>query len=332
MHIKGVCINWAEETNRQEFRMDENGNFSKSRKIRRISSEMKKQYGTKVYRISLSSGCTCPNRDGTVGTGGCTFCSAGGSGDFAASGIDIDVQLEKAKQRIREKMPSSIPESEWKYIAYFQSYSNTYGDLERLRQLYENVIRRPEIAVLSIGTRPDCLGPAVMDMLTDLNRIKPVWIELGLQTMHERTAEKINRGYTLPVFEDAYGCLKKASLDVIVHVILGLPGESRDDMLDTIRYLARLNPPPDGIKLQLLHVLRGTELGRQYERKPFPLLGCEEYCDLVVDCLKLLPEKTVVHRMTGDGPRKLLIGPKWSMDKKRVLNLLNKKIREAGME
>ena len=218
-----------------------------------------------------------------------------------------------------------------KYIAYFQSYTNTYGDVGRLRALYSEALAHPQIAALDLGTRPDCLPPEMIAMLRDL-RVqykKPVWIELGLQTIHEETARRIRRGYELIVFEDAYRRLKEAGFEVIVHVILGLPGETREDMLETVRYLSVLTPPLDGIKLQLLHILKGTELAREYEADPFPLFTLDSYCDLVVDCLKLLPPETVVHRLTGDGPKRLLIEPQWSADKKRVLNTLMKKIREA---
>ncbi|MBR1812792.1 MAG: TIGR01212 family radical SAM protein [Lachnospiraceae bacterium] len=297
--------------------------------IRTLSDELKSRFGCKVYKLSLSSGCTCPNRDGTKGFTGCTFCSEGGSGDFAASFMPIASQIEEAKKRVAAKFPKDQPEETRKYIAYFQSFTNTYGDTRRLRALYTETIRRPEICALSVGTRPDCLEEEKVRMLADLNREKPVWVELGLQTIHEKTARRFHRGYELAVFEDAYRRLKEEGLTVIVHVILGLPGESREDILETVRYLANLEPPLDGIKLQLLHILKGTEMGREYEREPFPLLTLEEYGALVVDCLRLLPKSTVVHRITGDGPKKLLIAPLWSADKKKVLNTINRMIREA---
>ena len=297
--------------------------------IRTLSDELKSRFGCKVYKLSLSSGCTCPNRDGTKGFTGCTFCSEGGSGDFAASFMPIADQIEEAKKRVAAKFPKDQPEEARKYIAYFQSFTNTYGDTRRLRALYSETIRRPEICALSVGTRPDCLEEEKVRMLADLNCEKPVWVELGLQTIHEETARRFHRGYELPVFEDAYRRLKEAGLTVIVHVILGLPGESREQILETVRYLANLEPPLDGIKLQLLHILKGTEMGREYEREPFPLLTLEEYGALVVDCLRLLPKSTVVHRITGDGPKKLLIAPLWSADKKKVLNTINRMIREA---
>ena len=296
-----------------------------------FNDAMRARFGTKVYRLSLQSGCTCPNRDGTIGTGGCTFCSEGGSGDFAAPLLPIGEQIEEARKRVDAKISASIAPQDRRYIAYFQSYTNTYGDPERLRRVYSEALQHPQIVALDLGTRPDCLPPEMIAMLRDLRSEydKPIWIELGLQTIHEKTAGRINRGYKLEVFEDAYRRLKDEGFEVIVHVILGLPGESREDMLETVRYLSLLTPALDGIKLQLLHILKGTELAREYEADPFPLFTLDSYCDLVVDCLKLLPPQTVVHRLTGDGPKRLLIEPQWSADKKRVLNTLSRKIREA---
>jgi radical SAM protein (TIGR01212 family) len=294
-----------------------------------LSSYLKETFGTKVYKLSLQSGCSCPNRDGTLGTGGCTFCSQGGSGDFAAPLLPINQQIRLAKERVNRKFPGSIPESERKYIAYFQSYTNTYGDPERLFKLFKEALSYPEIAAISIGTRPDCLPEEIISMLSRLNQIKPVYVELGLQTIHERTAQRIHRGYTLEVFNDTYRRLTDQGLQVVVHVILGLPGETQENMLATVRYLAELTPVLHGIKLQLLHILRGTKLAEEYQNSPFPVMTLEEYCDIIVRCLKLLPPETVVHRITGDGPKSLLIAPLWSGDKKRVLNALQKAIREA---
>ncbi len=296
-----------------------------------ISDFLKQKYGQKLYKLSLESGCTCPNRDGTLGTGGCTFCSAGGSGEFAerVSPDDIDSQIEAAKQRIIKKLPADVPPDKRKFIAYFQSYTNTYGDTDRLMDLYEKVISRDEIVILSIGTRPDCIDDEKLEMIKNLNRIKPVWAELGLQTIHDETAERIHRGYSTSVFEECYKRLKAAGLTVIVHVILGLPGESREDMLDTVIYLGELSPRLDGIKLQMLNVLEGSQLAEEYRERHFSQMSMEEYTDLVVECLRLLPEQTVIHRMTGDGPRKLLISPKWVTDKKRVMNMLRNKILTA---
>ena len=291
--------------------------------MRRLSEVLLQQYGEKVYKLSLSSGCTCPNRDGTLGVGGCTFCSEGGSGDFAAACAPIDKQLEEAKARIRQKTDAR------RFIAYFQSYTNTYGDLDRLEALYTETLRHEEIEILSLGTRPDCLGDDVLAMLERLNAMKPVWIELGLQTIHERTAKAVRRGYDLAAFEAGYHALKALGLTVIVHVIFSLPGETKEDMLNTVRYLASLNPPPDGVKLQMLHVLRGTQLGADYEKAPFPLLTMEEYAELVAQSVRTLPEKTVTHRLTGDAPGKLLLAPEWTRNKKKVLNAVNREINKV---
>ena len=291
--------------------------------IRTISQELKEKYGEKIYRISLTSGCTCPNRDGTIGTGGCTFCSGSGSGDFSPALMPIREQIEEGKRRIQSKTKAE------KFIGYFQSFTNTYGDQEHLKKLFEETVSQPEIVILSVGTRPDCLEQDMVAFLGELNRAKPVWVELGLQTVNEKTAEHFRRGYRLPVFEDAYMRLKEAGLTVIVHVILGLPGETREDMLETVRYLSGLEPVLNGIKLQMLHVLKGTDLAKEYEGHPFHMLTMEEYTDIVIDCLKILPEQTVIHRFTGDGPKKLLIEPQWSWEKKKVLNYMNKRIREA---
>ncbi|MCR5195078.1 MAG: TIGR01212 family radical SAM protein [Pseudobutyrivibrio sp.] len=289
-----------------------------------LSDYLKNKYGTKVYKLSLTSGCTCPNRDGTISTGGCIFCSEGGSGDFAAAGDSLNEQINSAKALVDSKISSKIPASERKYIAYFQSFTNTYGNQKYLMQIFKEVLDYPEIVGLSIGTRPDCLSDEMIHFLSKLNETKEVWVELGLQTIHENTARLINRGYELPVFEDSYKRLTDAGLKVVVHVILGLPGESDEDMLKTISYLAKLSPTLFGIKLQLLHVLKGTKLAEMYEDEPFRIFELEEYCHLVCKCLKLLPKETVIHRLTGDGPKKLLIAPLWSGNKKPVINTMRK--------
>ena len=286
--------------------------------MRMLSEALREQYGEKVYKLSLSAGCTCPNRDGTAGEGGCVFCSAGGSGDFAAQLAPIEEQIAEARARIARKTDAK------KFIAYFQSFTNTYGDPERLEALYRQTLERPEIVALSLGTRPDCLGPEIMDMLRRLNEIKPVWVELGLQTAHDETAARMNRCYPLAVFTDAYRRLKAAGLTVIVHLIFGLPGENREDMLNTVRFVAGLTPAVDGVKLQMLHVLKGTTLGAQYEAAPFPLLTLEEYADLIAESVRILPETTVLHRLTGDAPGPLLLAPEWTRNKKRVLNTIHK--------
>ncbi len=294
----------------------------------RLSDYLKNEYGEKIYRLSLSSGCTCPNRDGSIIlpdgtplTGGCTFCSEGGSGEFAAEVAPVDVQIEEAKKRIRSKTDAK------RFIAYFQSYTNTYGDLKRLKALYKETIERDDVVILAIGTRPDCIGEDVLSMLKELRAIKPVWIELGLQTIHEDSARHFHRGYDLSVFEEAYRNLKAIGIDVIVHVIFGLPGETKEDMLETVRYLSNLSPELDGIKLQNLQILKGTQMYEEYKKEPFHILSLEEHVELLAESINMLPEKTVVHRMTGDGPRALLVEPLWSLDKKNVLNTINRTVK-----
>lgn len=300
-----------------------------------LSEMLKERFGTKVYKLSMTSGCTCPNRDGRSGYGGCTFCSEGGSGEFAAPFLSPEEQIRAARQRVDAKFPARIPLSDRKYIAYFQAFTNTYArtpeELERLRRLYAETLQRPEIAALSIGTRPDCLPPEILGMLRELRAVqpqKPVWVELGLQTVHEKTAERIHRGYPLQVFERAVRDLKEIGIEVIVHVILGLPGESREEMIETVRYLGQMEPAVDGIKLQQLQILRGTQMAAEFQKDPFPVMTLEEYCSLVRDCLQALPEDIVIHRLTGDGPKSLLIAPLWSGDKKRVLNTMRKAIAD----
>jgi len=297
--------------------------------IRTLSDYCKEKFGTKVYRLSLSTGCSCPNRDGRAGRGGCSFCSEGGSGEFATKVKPVEVQIEEAKDRVKSKFPKDIKEEDKKYIAYFQSFTNTYGDVDRLGGIFRTAVLRDEIAAISIGTRPDCLEGDMLALLDELNKIKPVWIELGLQTIHEDSAKAFNRGYSLPVFNKAYMELKKRNIEVIVHVILGLPGETDKDMYETVRYLANLSPKLDGIKLHLLHILKNTRLEREYREKPFKILSLDEYTEILINCLRILPESVVIHRMTGDGDKRLLVEPLWSADKKRVLNTINKAIREA---
>lgn len=292
-----------------------------------LDYELKHQFGQKIYKVSLDGGMSCPNRDGTIGTGGCTFCSQGGSGEFAVGRTgypDVWEQIEQAKKRVHQKISG-----DGKYIAYFQSYTNTYAPVPYLRTLFERAISHPDIVALSVGTRPDCLGDDVVALLKELNQQKPVWVELGLQTIHEGTAERIHRGYPLAVFEDTYRRLKEAGLTVVVHVILGLPGETKEDMLQTVDYLGAI--PVDGIKLQLLHILKGSQMAGEYERDPFPLMEMEEYLDLILECVARLPKSVVVHRLSGDGAKSLLIGPKWSANKKLVLNRMMQKFRENGV-
>ena len=299
-----------------------------------LDYELKRQFEHKVYKLSLDGGMTCPNRDGTLGTGGCIFCSQGGSGDFAApAGMDPWQQIENAKRQVEGKLGpgkkrfDGLPPSDL-YIAYFQSFTNTYAPVSYLGPLFTRAISHPQIAALSIGTRPDCLPDEVISLLRELNRMKPVWVELGLQTIHEDTARFIRRGYELPVFEDALRRLKEAGLTVIVHTILGLPGESHEKMKETVRYLAA--QPIDGIKLQLLHILKGTDLADYYQTNPFPLFTMNSYIDFVIDCVELLPPEITIHRITGDGPKKILIAPQWSGNKRRVLNELHRRFGERG--
>ncbi len=289
---------------------------------RSLDSEMKRRFGTKVYKISLDAGCTCPNRDGKCGYGGCIFCAEQA---YACSTASIKEQLKEAKEKVAAKIKNG------KYIAYFQSHTNTYGEVARLEALFAEAMEDEDVVALSVGTRPDCIESDVIEMLKRLNEVKPVWVELGLQTIHERTAQLINRGYDLSVFDDAYKRLKAAGLEVIVHVIVGLPGESKEDVRDTVRYLSKLEPVLDGIKLQLLHVLKGTALYDMYVKDPgiIHAYDMDEYVEFIVELVGMLPEETVVHRLTGDGPRKLLVTPLWTTDKKRVLNTFYKAFHEA---
>lgn len=290
-------------------------------RIYTLNQYYRKIFGEKIYKLSLDGGFTCPNRDGTLGTGGCIFCSKGGSGDFAASRLlSIREQIDEAKKVF------SCKQTGRKYIAYFQAFTNTYAPLSYLRKVYEEAMEPAEIVGLSIGTRPDCLPDKTMELLCELNQKKPVFLELGLQTIHEETARFIRRGYELPVFEDAVQKCKNAGLNIVVHVILGLPGESKEDIFETIAYLNKL--PIDGIKLSMLHILKDTDLALVYEKNPFPVYEQEEYIDLIVDCLERLRSDIVIHRMTGDGPKDLLIAPLWSTNKRGVLNGIQKRLKE----
>lgn len=285
---------------------------------------LKQTYGEKLYKIALDGGMTCPNRDGTLGARGCIFCSAGGSGDFAGDRrTSITEQIEAGKaQSIRKHNGSS-------YIAYFQAYTNTYAPVSYLRSVFTEAINHPDIRILSIATRPDCLNDDVLALLSELNKKKPVWVELGLQTIHEETAQFIRRGYKLPVFEDALRKLRKIGITVIVHTILCLPGESREMMLDTIRYLNTQDI--QGIKLQLLHILKHTDLADYYEKHPFHLPSREEYYELLGMCICNLRPDIVIHRLTGDGPRKLLVAPLWTGNKRQVLNGMQRYFKEQNI-
>lgn len=288
-----------------------------------LNQHYRETFGEKIYKLSLDGGFSCPNRDGTLGYGGCIFCSQGGSGDFAADHhLSIRDQIEEAKQIFSCKKTGN------KYIAYLQAFTNTYGPLSYLEKIYREALEPEEIVGLSIGTRPDCLPPEVLTLLADLNKEKPIYLELGLQTIHEETAAFIRRGYPLSVFEDAVYRAKEAGLNVVCHVILGLPGETKEMIFDTIGYLNRL--PIDGIKLAMLHVLKGTDLAKVYEEKPFPVYEKEEYVDLVIDCIESLRKDIVIHRITGDGPKNLLIAPLWSTNKRDVLNSIGKRLKERN--
>ena len=281
-----------------------------------LNEHLRERFGTKVYKIALSSGCTCPNRDGTVGVGGCIFCADTGSGDFAQRAeLPIKDQIKLAKEKIASKNRGG------KYIAYFQSFTNTYGSAEYLEPKFMEALADEEVVALSIATRPDCLPEDILSMLERLNKMKPVWVELGLQTIHERTAAYIRRGYDLEVYDKAVGNLHAIGVEVITHVIIGLPGETREDMLATVQYV--VDSKAEGIKLQLLHVIEGTDLAKDYKAGIFNTLTMDEYIQMIKECVAMIPETMVIHRLTGDGNKKTLIAPLWSADKKRVLNALN---------
>ena len=284
-----------------------------------LNESMRARFGRKVYKIALDGGFTCPVRDGTLDTRGCIFCSAGGSGEFAENrGLSITEQIEQGKLRVAKKIRDG------KYIAYFQAYTGTYAPIHRLRQLYLEAIRHPDIVALSVATRPDCLPEEVLDLLEELNREKPVWVELGLQSIHEKTAEYIRRGYPLSVYDHAATELKKRKIEVITHLILGLPGETAEDMCESVRYVC--GGRTDGIKLQLLHILKGTDLAREYQAGRVRTLTEDEYIGILKKCVPLIPDSVVVHRLTGDGDKRLLIAPLWSADKKHVLIRIRREV------
>ena len=299
-------------------------------KNKTLNQYLREKYGQKVYKISINGGFTCPNRDGTLGTEGCIFCSGYGSGDFSEdASLSIKEQIELGKKKVSSKMPKpksshTFSEKSSKYIAYFQAFTNTYASVDRLRALYSEAMAEPDVVAISIGTRPDSLPEDVLDLLGELNKIKPIWVELGLQTIHETTAEYIRRGYRLEVYDKAVKELHKRNIEVITHVILGLPGESREQMLETVKYVGQSEI--QGIKLQLLHVIKGTDLEKDYLDGKFECMSFEEYINLIYDCIEVLPDDIVIHRMTGDGSKKTLVAPLWSADKKRVLNALKKKL------
>ena len=287
-----------------------------------LSPYLKRRFGCKVYKLSLSAGCTCPNRDGTLGARGCIFCS--GSGEFAASGsASIPEQLEQAKYILGKKAQGA------KFIAYFQDYTNTYGAVSRLEPLFLAAMEPDDVVALSIATRPDCLPEDILRMLARLRAKKPVFVELGLQTIHEATAHYIRRGYPLSVFDDAVQKLHALEIEVIAHQILGLPGETAEMIVETTRHLGQL--PVDGVKLHLLHILRGTDLAAEYEAGRVKPLELDAYIDILEQCLAVLPPKVVIHRLTGDGAKRDLIAPLWSADKKRVLSAIQKRFEQDGV-
>ena len=293
-----------------------------------LDYELKQRFGEKVYKLTLNGGMSCPNRDGKISFGGCIFCSEGGSGEFAAAAsLSIPDQIQDAKKRLLGKRPVN------QYIAYFQAYTNTYGPIEHLRKIFTDAIHDPEIVLLSIATRPDCLNQEIMDLIYEIHMIKPVFIELGLQSSNETTASYIRRGYSNDIFENAVALIdsynkkienKDNHIHIIVHTIIGLPGENINHMLETIKYINKF--AIHGVKLQLLHVLTDTDLAIAYEKNPFPVLSLEEYTDILIKLLEHLRPDIVIHRMTGDGPKNILIAPEWSKNKRNVLNYINKQL------
>ena len=283
-----------------------------------LNEYLKTKYHKKVYKLSINGGMTCPNRDGKLGKRGCIFCSRGGSGEFAAdAGLSIREQIEQAKTRVQAKTKDNA------YIAYFQPFTNTYADVDYLKSIFYEAIEPDYIVGLSIATRPDCLEDEKIQLLSDLNKIKPVSVELGLQTIHKKTAEYIRRGYTTDVYDKTVKKLKQAGIEVVTHVIIGLPYETAEMIFETVRYVGERT---DGIKLQLLHILKGTDLENEYLDGKFETLTLEKYTDILCKCIELLPKNVIVHRITGDGDKKLLLSPLWSADKKRVLNYINKEM------
>ena len=288
-----------------------------------LNDYFKNKYGKKVYKLSINAGFTCPNRDGTLGTKGCIFCSEGGSGEFATScNLSIKEQLESAKEKVKAKTKDNL------YIAYFQPFTNTYGKVELLEKLYMEAIECEYIVGLAIATRPYCLDDDIIALLSRINKIKPVWIELGLQTIHQDTSKYIRRGYELEVYNEAVNKLHNVNIEVVTHIIIGLPYEDKEMILDTVRYVGKLT---DGIKLQLLHIIKNTDLEIDYNNGKFNTLTLEEYTDILCECSEILPKNIVVHRITGDGDKKSLIAPLWSGDKKKTLNYINKTFEKRNV-
>lgn len=287
-----------------------------------LNEYLQEQFEQKVYKLALDIGCTCPNRDGTLETRGCIFCH-NGSSHFAETGIDLNTQIENAKNRVKSKTKTE------KFIAYFQSFTNTYGDINYLEKQFRIAIEREDVVALSIGTRPDCLPPEILEMLVNLNKIKPVWIELGLQTSNEKSAEYIRRGYKNDVYENAVKALKSKGIIVITHIIIGLPNETKEDILNTVGFAVKCGT--DGVKLHLLHILKDTDLYEDYKQGKVEVLSLEKYIDILFSCLEIIPKNIVVHRITGDAPKKYLVEPLWSADKKMVLNTINKELEKRDI-
>ena len=288
-----------------------------------LSEYLKEQFGVKVYKLALDIGCTCPNRDGSLDTKGCIFCH-NGSSHFAQNGVDINTQIENAKACVKSKINTN------KYIAYFQSFTNTYGDFEKLKKAFTIAINRDDIVALSIGTRPDCLPENILELLEELNKIKPVWIELGLQTSNENTVKYICRCYKNSVYENAVKQLKSRGITVITHIIIGLPDENEQDVLNTVDFAIKCGT--DGVKLQLLHILRDTGLYEEYKQGKVKVLSLEEYINILFSCIERIPENIVIHRITGDAPKAFLVAPLWSGDKKKVLNTINREMNNRNIK
>ena len=280
-------------------------------------------FGEKVFKVSLDAGLTCPNRDGVVATGGCIFCSSRGSGDFAGDRrLELKQQFKEVKDRMHQKWPKA------KYIAYFQAFSNTYAPAEELRELYDAVLEEEGVVGVSIATRPDCLPDDVLDVLEELNKKTKLWVELGLQTIHEHTQQLINRAHSYEVFLEGVRKLRERNIDVITHIIVNLPNETREEMMETAKAVAQM--PIQGVKIHMLHLLKKTPMMKLYREGKLPFMNREEYTELVVDMLEILPPEMVVHRLTGDGPPDLLVEPLWTLKKWEVLNGIDKELKDRN--
>ncbi len=287
--------------------------------LKLVNEYLRQRFGCKVYKIAINGGFTCPNRDGSKGYGGCIFCSKKGGGDFAEDPqLSVTEQIERGKMRVSKKIASG------RYIAYFQAFTGTYAPVDRLRKLYTEAVMHPDVCAVSIATRPDCLPEDVLDLLAEINSVKPVWVELGLQTIHEKTADHIRRGYALSEYDRAVEELRKRNIEVITHVILGLPGESEEDMTETVRYVCTSGA--SGIKLQLLHILKGSDLEKEYHENKVRVMTEDEYIGILKKCAAIIPDDVTVHRLTGDGDKRILIAPPWGTDKKHVMNRIKKEV------